>query len=175
MPAVYPRVCGGTQRQRTHRRRRSGLSPRMRGNRGARPPYGWILGSIPAYAGEPYAGIGVSSRYQVYPRVCGGTRPHSRPTWRNCGLSPRMRGNPGLGAGGRAPYRSIPAYAGEPLSYRQKCENSAVYPRVCGGTLQDEPQFFSPRGLSPRMRGNHKPYGRVPPNAGSIPAYAGEP
>ena len=30
---VYPRVCGGTRRRRMVRRRRRGLSPRVRGNR----------------------------------------------------------------------------------------------------------------------------------------------
>ena len=29
--------------------------------------------SIPACAGEPYAGIRLSGRRGVYPRVCGGT------------------------------------------------------------------------------------------------------
>ena len=37
---VYPRVCGGTRRHQPVIRRPSGLSPRVRGNRGRRRPTG---------------------------------------------------------------------------------------------------------------------------------------
>ena len=50
------------------------------------------------------------------------------------GLSPRMRGNPGLGRDGRDGIRSIPAYAGEPHDVIAVKYAHRVYPRVCGGT-----------------------------------------
>ena len=36
------------------------------------------VGSIPASAGEPEAGVGQGSREPVYPRVCGGTHEFGR-------------------------------------------------------------------------------------------------
>ena len=70
---VYPRVCGGTPAGETPAGPKSGLSPRVRGNRrGARPdPDG--PGSIPACAGEPSASTLPEAFVTVYPRVCGGT------------------------------------------------------------------------------------------------------
>ena len=51
----------------------------------------------------------------------------------------------------------------------------AVYPRVCGGTLDDGDTSMMVAGLSPRVRGNLP---LPPPGAAagrSIPACAGEP
>ena len=84
--------------------------------------------SIPAWAGEPvHAGSGYLLE-PVYPRVGGGTvrllcdRWHSpRVGNSDTGLSPRGRGNPPSSDWRcrkrllAAPYRSIPAWAGEPL------------------------------------------------------------
>ena len=50
---VYPRVCGGTERDRLRLERAQGLSPRVRGNLQRRPPGQHHRGSIPACAGEP--------------------------------------------------------------------------------------------------------------------------
>ena len=70
---VYPRVCGGTLASRNGSMVAGGLSPRVRGNRGAPAEHQAPGGSIPACAGEPAdrrAGWGEEG---VYPRVCGGT------------------------------------------------------------------------------------------------------
>ena len=72
---VYPRVCGGT---RTHLDRvvdRRGLSPRVRGNLSGFYEVTLRGGSIPACAGEPLRRHSIPSLIEVYPRVCGGTRP----------------------------------------------------------------------------------------------------
>ena len=132
---VYPRVCGGTQRMLTERNIRPGLSPRMRGNPIRARNADHAQGSIPAYAGEPFARYARRCAGWVYPRVCGGTRFYQNGKFRSAGLSPRMRGN--RRPEGRQPVcdglsprmrgnprtrtrranllRSIPAYAGEPL------------------------------------------------------------
>ena len=117
-----PRVCGGTASVKT----RSTLP---------------ILRSIPACAGEPrslevklqWGARGLSPRVRgnqhnhevlwairllaVYPRVCGGTVPHTNPL---CSML----------------QRSIPACAGEPLldTGIGNIGRDWVYPRVCGGT-----------------------------------------
>ena len=53
MLRVYPRVCGGTAWTASVCISEMGLSPRVRGNRGARVPLPLTAGSIPACAGEP--------------------------------------------------------------------------------------------------------------------------
>ena len=51
----------------------------------------------------------------------------------------------------------------------------AVYPRACGGTAVAELLTLRPKGLSPRVRGNHGRRTRCGSGSGSIPARAGEP
>ena len=71
---VYPRVCGGTRTDSSHRQRTAGLSPRVRGNPAADPQAYSASGSIPACAGEPAKIWARAPFLRVYPRVCGGTR-----------------------------------------------------------------------------------------------------
>ena len=109
--------------------------------------------SIPACAGETYAGIGRSSLLAVYPRVCGGNWSHNSHTTMVQGLSPRVRGKhpdhiPLANGGG-----SIPACAGETQDTEtNRCEPK-VYPRVCGGNCGGTPLHDVEQGLSPRVRG----------------------
>ena len=51
----------------------AGLSPRMRGNPARLDAIVKAVGSIPAYAGEPWQARRDAWQYRVYPRVCGGT------------------------------------------------------------------------------------------------------
>ena len=113
---VYPRVCGGTATGRCNPAQCWGLSPRMRGNPTAYPSCQAGRRSIPAYAGEPVLRQLDRVLVRVYPRVCGGTSRHCHPAISDCGLSPRMRGNPALADADFAGRGSIPAYAGEPVS-----------------------------------------------------------
>ena len=91
----------------------------------------------------------------VYPRVCGGTWRVALSSLPVLGLSPRVRGNRGSGAGVSIPGR--------------------VYPRVCGGTPDVIIEPNVPEGLSPRVRGNPLEPPRQEPILRSIPACAGEP
>ena len=84
---------GGTLRLRTWGRRRLGLSPRGRGNHNEGVGTGEIVGSIPAWAGEPVASITWNDTLEVYPRVGGGTHGHDGLVVPWDGLSPRGRGN----------------------------------------------------------------------------------
>ena len=107
--------------------------------------------------------------------MCGGTaRSARRPSTRN-GLSPRVRGNPGGGPGGKILVRSIPACAGEPDSPTGAGWRSEVYPRVCGGTAIRITLLCCREGLYPRVRGNLRQLARGLGLARSIPACAGEP
>ena len=172
---VYPRACGGTDGPGISEPVAGGLSPRVRGNlRRRRWPYDRYR-SIPARAGEPVPHCHVGPCYTVYPRACGGTRDVKGSAVAARGLSPRVRGNRGGGQRVRADPRSIPARAGEPHRARRMSGTSAVYPRACGGTFGHLCIAFLATGLSPRVRGNHRPIDLYRCTDGSIPARAGEP
>ena len=112
---------------------------------------------------------------EVYPRVCGGTRPSiSRPR-SSPGLSPRVRGNQRPAVPHPGPGRSIPACAGEPGRPPPSKSMPGVYPRVCGGTMAIGGLAANLAGLSPRVRGNPSLNTMRPELLRSIPACAGEP
>ena len=111
----------------------------------------------------------------VYPRVCGGTLHHRPVPLDNEGLSPRVRGNPSSLRRRSPIQRSIPACAGEPSWGTSMSATMRVYPRVCGGTNDEQEPCQDFVGLSPRVRGNRILAGIIPSESGSIPACAGEP
>ena len=153
-PPVYPRACGGTAELAPRIDFPEGLSPRVRGNRGAIRKNPIAGRSIPARAGEPGYHIGEEAHAEVYPRACGGTTPSASansPVW---GLSPRVRGNQEPVQARQINDGSIPARAGEPLGGNVQRESKRVYPRACGGTAALTPAAFWFKGLSPRVRGN---------------------
>ena len=133
-PGVYPRPRGGTLVAPIRRCISEGLSPPTRGNRGEILEIQSTHGSIPAHAGEPEPPNRWRRFGGVYPRPRGGTDESRKKRSGDEGLSPPTRGN-------RSPrlclYRlagSIPAHAGEPLSYRRHAADHQVYPRPRGGT-----------------------------------------
>ena len=172
---VYPRVCGGTRSSPGTRRTCCGLSPRVRGNPAVDLERQLRDGSIPACAGEPCCRPGLPWPPRVYPRVCGGTVTGRRQLGRRWGLSPRVRGNPPRQRPVPGRPRSIPACAGEPQRIPPPCGTSRVYPRVCGGTGLHVRLLNPDKGLSPRVRGNHRSCQAASQSVRSIPACAGEP
>ena len=117
----------------------------------------------------------MSSNQTVYPRVCGGTAYIVGNSTLNQGLSPRVRGNPGVRWGSPMTGRSIPACAGEPPRTFMRLLAQGVYPRVCGGTGAGGATDCAAWGLSPRVRGNLYAGLFARRCKGSIPACAGEP
>ena len=111
-----------------------GLSPRGRGNPSFLAPTPKPPRSIPAWAGEPISLPPVPSGIPVYPRVGGGTRHFLLRRPSRLGLSPRGRGNPLACLLFLPVSRSIPAWAGEPISLPPVPSGIPVYPRVGGGT-----------------------------------------
>ena len=172
---VYPRVCGGTPPPGVESPETEGLSPRVRGNPCPAPSRSSSTGSIPACAGEPLANDGHMDTVGVYPRVCGGTWATAASGRCHGGLSPRVRGNPMNEVTDTGAVRSIPACAGEPWPSKSVASQPQVYPRVCGGTYTDAEARAQAAGLSPRVRGNRRRYGRASRPQRSIPACAGEP
>ena len=151
----------------------TGLSPPVRGNPMLRRPPLYLMGSIPACAGEPPVPTIRRKPRWVYPRLCGGTARLSINPARCGGLSPPVRGNQaGLGRGVN-PFRSIPACAGEPAGSSLGFLRLPVYPRLCGGTSTRTGRGMRGAGLSPPVRGN--PSRRRPrfPGAGVYPRLCG--
>ena len=107
--------------------------------------------------------------------MCGGTTDAPPPGLALEGLSPRVRGNPGVVEIPADVARSIPACAGEPVGRVGIYQAEGVYPRVCGGTAASKIWPNGVGGLSPRVRGNRGCGLRLRPVLGSIPACAGEP
>ena len=153
--AVYPRVCGATVLVWRSRKRATGLSPRVRGNRCHRRRRLPIRWSIPACAGQPRSFTMIRIMHWVYPRVCGATFISLPDRVTGVGLSPRVRGNHNLDV-------TITV-------------NDEVYPRVCGATDQNAVNRRHRNGLSPRVRGNHNLDVTITVNDRSIPACAGQP
>ena len=88
-------MCGGTVTSVPVGVKKSGLSPRVRGNLGLIYRDESRMGSIPACAGEPSAVSSAALASRVYPRVCGGTGKRLGKGLEREGLSPRVRGNRG--------------------------------------------------------------------------------
>ena len=172
---VYPRVGGGTMSGKIDSQASQGLSPRGRGNPLAGLPLAALLGSIPAWAGEPRLRARLVFRCWVYPRVGGGTSIVAQRRPRGQGLSPRGRGNPIRLVSAHVEEGSIPAWAGEPERRIGTWTKCRVYPRVGGGTNSAPGEGNRFLGLSPRGRGNRRYCFRPTPRSGSIPAWAGEP
>ena len=172
---VYPRVCGGTVILYPSDPPLEGLSPRVRGNLQVAAVLNGRNGSIPACAGEPSADGRQHSVRGVYPRVCGGTVGPRAACLSPQGLSPRVRGNPRRWPPAAVQSGSIPACAGEPISFSPLGAAPGVYPRVCGGTKAGMALDRAAQGLSPRVRGNLGSGLLLLWGTGSIPACAGEP
>ena len=152
-----------------------GLSPRARGNLARVESAIMEEGSIPACAGEPRWPRITRTLPGVYPRVRGGTQNPRTPIKEELGLSPRARGNRAENRAGVGSPGSIPACAGEPQAWSACQREPRVYPRVRGGTRFRRCMSSTPKGLSPRARGNHCVNARKRHFDGSIPACAGEP
>ncbi len=171
----YPRVCGGTEQSWRESPTGNGLSPRVRGNLFVLAFAVFNVRTIPACAGEPVCAAVSVAGLEDYPRVCGGTGPTEGcgPRW--CGLSPRVRGNPGPTVAPARRRGTIPACAGEPSTPGPPHTWAGDYPRVCGGTPGGCRPNPAPAGLSPRVRGNHSRPIPAQRTQRTIPACAGEP
>ncbi len=69
---AYPRACGGAPPAFPVTEVRGGLSPRMRGSRGAGTISAASIRPIPAHAGEPSGDCAPVCIRKAYPRACGG-------------------------------------------------------------------------------------------------------
>ena len=93
----------------------------------------------------------------------------------NDGLSPCVRGNPGLEEPVSFSVRSIPVRTGEPVCLSACFIVYPVYPRAYGGTVFDVESLPDGEGLSPCVRGNHSFILSYRSWIRSIPVRTGEP
>ena len=152
-----------------------GLSPPVRGNRGALHRPRGKTGSIPARAGKPKVFEPSTKSARVYPRPCGETINDPLRTTYTRGLSPPVRGNRRHRLSPSVRRRSIPARAGKPHELPDSAPLDKVYPRPCGETRVNSPFRAPATGLSPPVRGNQGASFAIRSRARSIPARAGKP
>ena len=150
-----------------------GLSPRARGIRVCTVSCQMPAGSIPACAGNTFAGLFASAVRRVYPRVRGEYTVDIVKAACLKGLSPRARGIPSARPSVAAQRGSIPACAGNTGAVYDVIVISKVYPRVRGEYPCALRLSNRNGGLSPRARGIHSRLYRPFPCRGSIPACAG--
>jgi len=110
----HPRVGGGTGCASRTGARTWGPSPRGRGNHRSLKPFCLVLGTIPAWAGEPHLPQPAHKATGDHPRVGGGTFQRPAALRAVQGPSPRGRGNQADHAGALGAGGTIPAWAGEP-------------------------------------------------------------
>ena len=152
---LSPRLRGNPRREASVAVPSAGLSPRLRGNRLLATSSAGDTRSIPAPAGEPPSTLDWRVRITVYP--------------------PRLRGNLLEFVVAYPCSRSIPAPAGEPSGSGGVPVIRAVYPRACGGTVDNSRLAGLWTSLSPRLRGNRDGLAGGAAERRSIPAPAGEP
>ena len=152
-----------------------GLSPHVRGSRGARFADESPVGSIPACAGKPISTWRRATISRVYPRMCGEAFLIAAAISFVCGLSPHVRGSPNQDGAGVKVLRSIPACAGKPELILRSAIVMRVYPRMCGEAGVFLKTTLGKSGLSPHVRGSHPPRGGSLRTTRSIPACAGKP
>ncbi len=114
---VYPRSRRGTMTASMILLTSNGLSPLAQGNRLGNLHKQLRRGSIPARAGEPPTLPNPIRMVTVYPRSRRGTKESTGRWFRLDGLSPLAQGNPHASQSAGLCPGSIPARAGEPLSF----------------------------------------------------------
>ena len=128
----HPRVCGEHPDNALLSESMSGSSPRMRGTLCRHRNACFLIGIIPAYAGNTLQRHGMLAAYRDHPRVCGEhTLPETLGRSRT-GSSPRMRGTRIESLAGRFGRGIIPAYAGNTALSILRLRAPWDHPRVCG-------------------------------------------
>ena len=106
--------------------------------------------------------------------MCGGSVVEAAAREEYEGLSLRVRGKRPGGGGLGLGQGSIPACAGEANKRMSNEWRAKVYPRVCGGSIDNARWIHGDDGLSPRVRGKRYSNSRSALPRRSIPACAGE-
>ena len=128
----HPRVCGEHRLPHRHPGPSRGSSPRMRGTPVSVAQMVFLIGIIPAYAGNTPPRTRTRNSARDHPRVCGEHSHDHSEAVRYEGSSPRMRGTLHRDDDGEFGYGIIPAYAGNTLADSKPPNYGGDHPRVCG-------------------------------------------
>ena len=169
----HPRVCGEHRLPHRHPGPSRGSSPRMRGTPVSVAQMVFLIGIIPAYAGNTPPRTRTRNSARDHPRVCGEHSHDHSEAVRYEGSSPRMRGTLHRDDDGEFGYGIIPAYAGNTTELLPWQSWHGDHPRVCGEHVHFDRQRRYPPGSSPRMRGTPSCLFMSANCMGIIPAYAG--
>ena len=172
-PRDHPRVCGEHSNTCPTADGRPGSSPRVRGTRARVVRFEYLLGIIPACAGNTFECIELSRLLRDHPRVCGehgldGVQPTLQ-----AGSSPRVRGTPLQIPNLCFQPGIIPACAGNTERHPPEVGVAGDHPRVCGEHIAYRIEGASSQGSSPRVRGTQRLVRAPRPEQGIIPACAG--
>ena len=150
---VHPRAGGERHRQTAWMGTPCGSSPRGRGTRARFSPGGAGGRFIPARAGNASCPRSAPTPMPVHPRA-GGERVNSWPARSTtAGSSPRGRGTRRKSQIATAPYRFIPARAGNANGSRPPRPARSVHPRAGGERIAGAFLSALEVGSSPRGRG----------------------
>ena len=150
-----------------------GSSPRVRGTPVTAKAVCWLVGIIPACAGNTmsFGTHGAGSR--DHPRVCGEHEGFYQAGGFLMGSSPRVRGTPIMNDPFTYRRGIIPACAGNTDFRPGRIHDSRDHPRVCGEHRYAFMFSAALLGSSPRVRGTLIRISDQPSVLGIIPACAG--
>ena len=149
----HPRGCGEHHPVRTQSGMDAGSSPRMRGTLERLPPLTFLIGIIPADAGNTAAWAVTLSCSPDHPRGCGEHVRLGGLTPATGGSSPRMRGTQTGKTTAADTGRIIPADAGNTKWSMCNPWKRRDHPRGCGEHPGRVEGGVADQGSSPRMRG----------------------
>ena len=128
----HPRACGANEMMPEIVLNTAGSSPRMRGKHSHKHLDRLDVRIIPAHAGQTKPQYQQYRRPTDHPRACGANSETPRPTWRQRGSSPRMRGKRNHPPPLSHRCRIIPAHAGQTYFRGERWQWDADHPRACG-------------------------------------------
>ena len=171
---AHPRRCGADHYQILHRLHQGGSSPQVRGRCVNWVNKLFVIGLIPAGAGQISRYRGGYPRPGAHPRRCGADDYGGTPVKMKRGSSPQVRGRyladlnraDGLGL--------IPAGAGQMHRAFLVCASLKAHPRRCGADDWWAVTDKTARGSSPQVRGRSLWGVASLPSTRLIPAGAGQ-
>ncbi len=174
-PGVHPRSRGAALPEDACLTAAWGPSPLSRGSQLGEVAAGFLLGSIPALAGQPSRAPRSADQCRVHPRSRGAAAVGRAQAQGVQGPSPLSRGSHVDGQRQQTGVGSIPALAGQPAWRTIRGRHGRVHPRSRGAATPARAKRVARQGPSPLSRGSRRRTSRKASPQGSIPALAGQP